>query len=559
LAGLLLTAAPAAAARVNPGGAVVSSTIGLADEPVAVPAVVDVQGSSNAPGVVSISIAVSAAGVPVTAGTVSVSENGALLQSDLAVVDGTATYTASGVTPGEHVYTVTYSGTDGVAAASGTGTVAVRGLAVTTLTVTPTSPADGAVSLQIQVAAEGESAVGGTVEVSESANLLASALPVQNGTALFTAGDVTPGSHTYVVSYSGTDRVARATSTVSITVAAQATLSVVPSSPAVGKLTLQIGVSASGSPVSGGTLTITEGTTTVASALPVTNGRASWSPKGLKPGGRHTYTVRFSGVGAVKAASATVRATVQDLASPRFSVGSASSSVGRLALRVGISALDQPVTGGTVTLKEGRTTVKAKITVSRGLAVWSARGLRSGTHTYTVSFSGTAAVKRGSTKAVVTVKSKARPAISLSATSRAPQKVAIKIAVTASGQTSLGGSVRIKEGSRTVKAKVLVKGGGASWSASKIKPGRHTYTVIYSGTSQVTGRSAKVTVSVKKPVAIKAYKNCTELHKDWPHGVGRTGAQDKGGSVATFYVNTQLYNKNTKSDRDKDGIACEKQ
>jgi hypothetical protein len=394
--------------------------------------------------------------------------------------------------------------------------------------------------------------------VREAADVLASALPVQDGTALFAASDVLPGPHTYVVDYSGTDRVAPATSTVSITVSAQATLAVVPSSPAVGKLTLQIGVSASGSPVSRGTVRITERTTTVASALAITNGRASWSPKGLKPGSRHTYIVRYSGAGAVKAASATVRATVQDLASPRFSVGSTSSSVGRLALRVGVSALGQPVTGGTVTVKEGRRTVKAKIKVSRGLAVWSARGLRSGKHTYAVSFSGTATVKPGSTKAVATVKAKAKPTVSLSATSPAPQKVAVKIAVTAAGQTSLGGSVRVKEGSRTVKAKILVKRGKASWSASKLKPGRHTYTVTYSGTSQVTGRSAKVSVSVKKPVAIKAYKNCTELRKDWPHGVGRAGAKDKGGDVTTFYVNTALYNKNTKSDADHDGVACEK-
>ncbi|MFI1987754.1 excalibur calcium-binding domain-containing protein [Actinoplanes sp. NPDC020271] len=62
--------------------------------------------------------------------------------------------------------------------------------------------------------------------------------------------------------------------------------------------------------------------------------------------------------------------------------------------------------------------------------------------------------------------------------------------------------------------------------------------------------------------AAKTYKNCTELNKKYKHGVGRKGAKDKvRGStkkVTNFYVNNALYNANKKSDRDKDGIACEK-
>jgi hypothetical protein len=60
--------------------------------------------------------------------------------------------------------------------------------------------------------------------------------------------------------------------------------------------------------------------------------------------------------------------------------------------------------------------------------------------------------------------------------------------------------------------------------------------------------------------AAKTYKNCTELQKVYKHGVGKKGAKDKtsGKPVTTFTVNTAVYKANTKSDRDKDGIACEK-
>lgn len=62
-------------------------------------------------------------------------------------------------------------------------------------------------------------------------------------------------------------------------------------------------------------------------------------------------------------------------------------------------------------------------------------------------------------------------------------------------------------------------------------------------------------------VKYKHYANCTKMHKDWPHGVGKTGAKDHvtGHSkpVKNFHVSDGLYQANKGSDRDKDGIACE--
>ena len=54
------------------------------------------------------------------------------------------------------------------------------------------------------------------------------------------------------------------------------------------------------------------------------------------------------------------------------------------------------------------------------------------------------------------------------------------------------------------------------------------------------------------------FQNCEKLNAVYPHGVGKPGAKDKGGSVTNFEVNADVYNLNTGRDRDKDGIACEK-
>jgi hypothetical protein len=62
-------------------------------------------------------------------------------------------------------------------------------------------------------------------------------------------------------------------------------------------------------------------------------------------------------------------------------------------------------------------------------------------------------------------------------------------------------------------------------------------------------------------VQIKKFANCTAMNRVYAHGVGKRGAVDHvstgGQRVRNFFVNDALYAKNSGSDRDKDGIACE--
>jgi hypothetical protein len=59
--------------------------------------------------------------------------------------------------------------------------------------------------------------------------------------------------------------------------------------------------------------------------------------------------------------------------------------------------------------------------------------------------------------------------------------------------------------------------------------------------------------------AEKVFKNCTELNKLYPGGVALPGAVNAGGETKKEpKYDKALYNANKKSDRDGDGIACEK-
>jgi hypothetical protein len=58
----------------------------------------------------------------------------------------------------------------------------------------------------------------------------------------------------------------------------------------------------------------------------------------------------------------------------------------------------------------------------------------------------------------------------------------------------------------------------------------------------------------------KRFANCADMQGTYPHGVGRPGAVDStaGVPVTTFTRSAVIYEANSGSDRDDDGIACEK-
>ena len=77
-----------------------------------------------------------------------------------------------------------------------------------------------------------------------------------------------------------------------------------------------------------------------------------------------------------------------------------------------------------------------------------------------------------------------------------------------------------------------------------------------------TGLAPAASAATFNQPAARTFKNCTALNKVYPHGVSKPGARDHvSGStqrVTNFKKSLPLYRANAKSDRDKDGIACEK-
>jgi len=68
-----------------------------------------------------------------------------------------------------------------------------------------------------------------------------------------------------------------------------------------------------------------------------------------------------------------------------------------------------------------------------------------------------------------------------------------------------------------------------------------------------------MTAAPSSQAVTRVFKNCTELNKVYPGGVALPVAVNKGGATKlTPKYDKKLYAANKKSDRDKDGIACER-
>ena len=240
-----------------------------------------------------------------------------------------------------------------------------------------------------------------------------------------------------------------------------ATLDLTASSPEPSRARIAIAVAASGAAEVGGTVDVHEGAGTP-STLPLANGAAVFDADGLAPGD-HTFTVSYGG----------------------------------LALAVDVSAAGQPAPGGTVDVEEGSRTLQAGITVSAGTANYRASKVTPGQHTYTVHYSGTSRVSASSTTITTTVKAKATPVLKVTGSSTRKGRVTLAVAVTAPGQSALGGSVKITEGSKVRKSALTVVQGKARWTGTKMSKGQHRFTVRYLGTSQISARSVARTVKVR--------------------------------------------------------------
>ena len=152
----------------------------------------------------------------------------------------------------------------------------------------------------------------------------------------------------------------------------------------------------------------------------------------------------------------------------------------------------QPVTGATVTFKDGSTTLGTGTTDSNGVATYTDSTLSIGTHTITAIYDD---VTSNSISVVVT---KITPTISLSATD---DSVTYGDSISLSGVLSVGSgeTIAIYDGDTLIDENITTTTDGAfSKTITSINVGTHNYTAVYVGDStysEVTSSICSVSVA----------------------------------------------------------------
>ncbi len=334
---------------------------------------------------------------------------------------------AGGLPAGSHTLTVSYSGDANYASATTTlATITVASSATTSTYLSgPTTVYAGqTVSYTASVSAPGTSVsiTSGTVTFYDGTTVLGTA--TLNGTPLATiqTGALSIGSHTLTATYGGTTTLNSSTSAaLNVTVkGALVNLSAGYNSKAVVGQTITVTAGLGGTLLAStprtGTLSLVEGTTTLASldvttATTTTSGMYTLSIVGGLAAGSHTLKVVYSGDANYSSASLTLGSPItvaSSAATSTYLSGPTSVPVGQLVTytaSVSAPGTSLSVTSGTVTFYDGTNVLGTATLNGTPLATIQTSALSIGSHTLTATYGGTTTLNSSTSSALnVTVR-----------------------------------------------------------------------------------------------------------------------------------------------------------
>jgi len=418
-----------------------------------------------------------------------------------------ATCAISSLALGQHAITASYSGdaTD-AASVSGQLTQVVKqpatltlgaaanpAIVTATVTLTATTTVTSGTPTGIITFYDGTTQIG-------TANLNAS------GVATLTTTSLTAATHNLTAQYAGDATNAAATSNVVVEVVNLAsTTTTLASSSATANvgttLTFTATVASTNGPMPTGTVSFTDGATTLGSGTLNASGVATLVLSTLTPGA-HNIVATFPGDNdSATSASAKLVETIAQIPTTTAlvsdinpsSAGAAIHLTATVAMATGATA-DGPITGS-VTFSDGGITLGTAVVNASGVATLAVSTLSAATHALTASFGGNTNYAASSspalseqiqTTATTTTLSTPTPA------SLAGKPLTFTITVTSSTGIPTG-SVTIRNGSTVLGTAPLNAQGVATFTLSTLPIGTQTLTATYTGdTNYITSTSTSV-------------------------------------------------------------------
>lgn len=432
---------------------------------------------------------------------------------------GVATLTVATLSVGTHSVSASYAGDANFNAggSSAPAVVTVTQLATTaTLTATPNSGSFGTtINLAATVASNTATPATGTVTFLDGAASIGTGMLGANGMFTLPVATLAAGTHSITVVYGGDVNFTGSMSaavTVTIAGAATTTTLTVPATIVFGAgANLAAAVSSTAGTV-GGTVTFTDGSTTLGTATLTAAGTATFSATGLAVG-THSIKACFNAAGNFTASCSAASTLVVTVASATTTLTVSPATVGyggTLTFTAKVTTTLSPVPTGTITLKAGTITLgtgtlvggTAVITVTTGAA------LGAGTYSAVASYSGDANYAASDSSAAPTAFSvtaaSTTAALTLSSSTAVTGATVTLSATLTSAAGTPTGTVTFLNGTSPVGAAVtLTAGGTATTTVSGLAPGTYNFTAVYAGAGNSGAvTSAPQTLTVVAPVSL---------------------------------------------------------
>ncbi|MFH8252587.1 beta strand repeat-containing protein [Microbacterium sp. B2969] len=390
---------------------------------------------------------------------------------------------------------------------SGGWCLTITSLSATTTGVTSSvnpSTVGQSVTFSATVASGGSPVTSGSVVFTEGATTLATVPVDAAGHASFTTTTLPVGTHTITATYSGTATFGTSSGSVDQVVQVVPTTTALTSSlnpSEVGDSVTFTATVTSSSPVTTGTVTFTEGATTLGTVAVDATGQAAFTTSSLTAA-THTITATYSGTATLGTSSANVDQVVDVVPTSTTvaSSGNPSTFGAPVTFTATVTSSGSPVTTGSVVFTEGATTLATVPVDGAGNATFTTSTLTVGAHTITATYSGTAAF--GTSSGTVTQNVEVFPTVTFLASSSNPstvgQNVTFTATVTAGGAPVTTGTVTFADGVTVLAADVpLAADGTATFTTSALAAGSHPMSGTYSGTATLATSAGTLNQSVQ--------------------------------------------------------------
>jgi hypothetical protein len=357
----------------------------------------------------------------------------------------------------------------------------------------------------IAPASQGAGVPTGAVTFMDGATVLGPAVNLNaTGAASYTTSSLAVGSHSITAVYSGdANNLARTSAALMEIIQENVAISLTSGgSPSLAGtavvLTATVTGAAGGTPT--GSVTFKDGTNTLGTATLNGAGVASFPTSSLVPG-QHSITVAYSGDTLnLPGTSAVLTQTVQENTTTTLTSSANPAVLGApVILTAKVSATISGTPTGSVTFKNGTSTLGSGALSGSGIATFSTTGLAAGSQTILAVYSGDA-INLTSSSAALTEEIQENTSVTIAASVNplySGASVTFTAGVIASGPGVPTGTMTFKDSGTTLGSAALNGSGTATYSTAGLAVGAHTITAVYSGdANNVTSTSTALSVTV---------------------------------------------------------------